>query len=1475
MSKLWTFIIASFMAVTLLLLVGVASVSAREIPDDEYTAPLAPLQQAITVTLGSDTIQVGGSIAITVGLENPSAIEVAAFRMETDHGAGNFITVTNWSPNVPDFITDTWWSPAGVNPGGGPTRVYWSGSTLEVGVYITGTGSLGWLTVDAGMTPGTYELAYVPGAGLTALKDSGNNNIFAPALGSPSGWITVVDIPITSLSAAGDSPVALGTATNFTATVNGAATNVTYTWSFGGTGTGSGLDTANPAYTYDNPGVYTAIVTASNTADSITDTTTVEIHALPDLSADNSGLTDVDSDVYFTATLNSDPLGVTYVWDFGDGVGTDVGATPSYAYSTAGSYVATVTATNAAGSVPATTTVDIQDVLITGLAANNDGPTALGSPTQFNATVATGTGVSYAWDFGDGTGVGVGASPVYTYTGFGTFTAVVTATNSRDWVTATTDVIISSDPDIQVPASMTEVLNPNETSTQILTIRNVGGENLNWSTLNENPGVGWLSETPTSGSAPIPPGGSDNVTVTFNSTGMNPGTYNTVLRIRSDDPDEQWSNVPVTLTVTCVPVTAVDFDYTPSNPSAGDPVDLTAVVTPSNATPLIDYAWNFGDGDTGAGPTVAHTWSLSGTYSVALTVTNCSGVGLETVSKSVNVPGDLDITVSPPSLSATLNPGSSITRTLVIENDPGATANLNWNLAENPGVGWLTESSLNGTLGPGESVNVDVVFDATGWPTNTYTTWLQVNSNDPDEPQVIVTATLVVTTVCIPAEGANFSYSPSNPQAGEEVTFFGSVTRGTEPVTYTWDFGGGNVATGSVVTYSWNLSGTYPVAVSAVNSCGSTGPTTNYVGVTGEPDITVAPLTLSASLEVGGNTTRQLIIGNDSAATADLNWSVMEVPTDVAWLSEAPGSGVASPGMSDTVTISFNAVGLSGGTYNTTLRVGSNDPDQPTVDVPVALTVVTCAPVSNVDFTTSANPEVGEPVTFTGTVDAGSRTPIEFAFDFGDGTAPVSTWRYENFYVVQHTYTASDTYHVVMTATNNCPSDATVTHDVVVPGDPDIAVDPLSLSALLNPNINANQTSPRELIIRNAAGATAGLRWTLVETPTDVSWLDVSPASGLISPSGSSSVQVTFNTSPNPGFGTHTTTLRITSNDLEVPVVNVNVTLEVASGCIEIDGADFDFAPTGPITAGDTVVFTASVEQGSLPIDYTWDFGDGNSVVQNAVNAQTSIVTHIYTGTEEGYHVKLRVTNPCPSEDSVSKRVGNPVIYLPLVVRNHSTCAMVDIIAPLESDSPVALGEMMHFTATVAGSIPITYAWEFGGSGTSGGTDMNPNFTYDAVGTYTVTLVVTNACGTDDESIVVSVITPTCTVPSITGLTSDGSVTLGETVHFTTAVTGSTPITYTWDFGGAGTQGGTDANPTFTYDAAGIYVVRLDVANPCGTDTDVTLVTVNATRSSSSFVPAASLADAMLSLISRLPAFDAIVEADASQPAVDSGDASG
>jgi CSLREA domain-containing protein len=89
--------------------------------------------------------------------------------------------------------------------------------------------------------------------------------------------------------------------------------------------------------------------------------------------------------------------------------------------------------------------LEVETEPISDLAAANDSPTALGEATTLTATLASGTYVSYVWDFGDGM-MGAGDVVTHTYAAVGTYTAVLTATNSVSQMTATTTVFIVEPP---------------------------------------------------------------------------------------------------------------------------------------------------------------------------------------------------------------------------------------------------------------------------------------------------------------------------------------------------------------------------------------------------------------------------------------------------------------------------------------------------------------------------------------------------------------------------------------------------------------------------------------------------------------------------------------------------------------------------------------------------------------------------------------------------------------------------------------------------------------------------------------------------------------------------------------------------------------------------------------------------------------------------------------------------------------------
>jgi PKD repeat protein len=147
------------------------------------------------------------------------------------------------------------------------------------------------------------------------------------------------------------------------------------------------------------------------------------------------------------------------------------------------------------------------------------------------------------------------------------------------------------------------------------------------------------------------------------------------------------------------------------------------------------------------------------------------------------------------------------------------------------------------------------------------------------------------------------------------------------------------------------------------------------------------------------------------------------------------------------------------------------------------------------------------------------------------------------------------------------------------------------------------------------------------------------------------------------------------------------------------------FTSNSPVCLGAEMVFT-NTTTGTPEITYLWAFGDG------ATSTETNPV-HPYTATGS-YTVTLMADNAFGSSE-----VAATVEVLPL---------------PQAIFTYTAAGLTVTFTNSSTGA--TSYLWAFGDTTTS--TETNPVHTYTAAGTYTVTLTVTGACGTDEASTVLT-----------------------------------------------------------------------------------------------------------------------------------------
>ncbi len=126
-----------------------------------------------------------------------------------------------------------------------------------------------------------------------------------------------------------------------------------------------------------------------------------------------------------------------------------------------------------------------------------------------------------------------------------------------------------------------------------------------------------------------------------------------------------------------------------------------------------------------------------------------------------------------------------------------------------------------------------------------------------------------------------------------------------------------------------------------------------------------------------------------------------------------------------------------------------------------------------------------------------------------------------------------------------------------------------------------------------------------------------------------------------------------------------------------------------------------------------------------------------------------------------------------------------------------------------------SYSWTTSAGGLSSSTDENPYFYPLTSGTYTITLDVVNASGSDQmiQNVVISVLDE----PVAIGNVLDSTVVIpGEVAYFDNTSVNST--SYYWDFGDGGNS--TDMTPWHAYTSNGTYTVTLIAINGvCPNDT--------------------------------------------------------
>ena len=306
------------------------------------------------------------------------------------------------------------------------------------------------------------------------------------------------------------------------------------------------------------------------------------------------------------------------------------------------------------------------------------------------------------------------------------------------------------------------------------------------------------------------------------------------------------------------------------------------------------------------------------------------------------------------------------------------------------------------------------------------------------------------------------------------------------------------------------------------------------------PDIMVNPLSLTENLMSGTSSNQLLQIKNDGFCNLSVSLS-----SPVSWLVMNPVSGTIPGGDSLIFNVQIKATYLYAGSYNSEITITSDDPDEPTIHIPVALTVTG---IPNIVLSQSSfNFGVvftGQPANKTlvisnngsGNLNIGnivSSTP-DFTVDV---TGFVLSPGLEQEVIITFDPATSGVINGMLTISGNDPDQPNV--DVTLTGQGLSAPVISTLPASLSETLPQMQVSMQQLVISNNGGS--NLTFNIVENAT---WLNVWPVSGTIAAGNSMMPDVSFNTNTlSPG--NYSTSIKITSNDPVTPVIIIPVSLTV------------------------------------------------------------------------------------------------------------------------------------------------------------------------------------------------------------------------------------------------------------------------------------------------------------------------------------------
>ena len=362
---------------------------------------------------------------------------------------------------------------------------------------------------------------------------------------------------------------------------------------------------------------------------------------------------------------------------------------------------------------------------------NNNGPYCVGETIMLTANGQAGASYSWSGPGGFSSNQQNPTRPNCTLNMAGTYTCTISvgsATNSAD-----TEVVIYPDPTADF--NFTTVCQGTPTQFNSTSTTNPSGQQIESYQWNFGDGQ---------------TGSGQNVSHTY----AQAGTYQVTLTVSTGN---GHCTDQITKTVSVYGQPTSNFTYT--SVCKGNPTQFTSTASAPNGQQITSYQWNFGDGQTGSGQTVSHTYAQAGDYQVTHTVGIGGGNCDDQITQTVPV-------YATPVPSATAQPGTVIYGGVAtLTANAGATGSFNFH--------W---EPANKVVNPNNQTTQTVML----YETTTFTVTVT-------NPQGGCSGSAQVT---VSIEGSNMVAMATADQTslceGESTTLHAQPSGGTGNYTYSW-----------------------------------------------------------------------------------------------------------------------------------------------------------------------------------------------------------------------------------------------------------------------------------------------------------------------------------------------------------------------------------------------------------------------------------------------------------------------------------------------------------------------------------------------------------------------------------------------------------------------------------------------------------------------------------------------------------------